>query len=99
MLKIYYLTYCNKCKDLINALEKENIDAELIDADVEMETIEQLEKLLGTDTYPIVEVMDSTEVIFFTNEAEPKELNKPGVYNETYFSIPELIIKIKQILR
>jgi hypothetical protein len=99
MLKIYYLTYCSKCKDLKAAIESEKLPAEFIDADVAMDEVEVIEKLLNTQTYPIVEVKDGTEVIFFVNEAEPTSPNVPGVFSESYYSIPELIIKIKQVLK
>ena len=97
-VKIYTLSYCKHCLQLCNELNKANIPYVNLDADKHYDESIQLEELLSTKIYPIIEVRDSLETVYFINENKGPLKIKDGVFVMTYTTIENLLYQLKQYL-
>lgn len=96
-INVYYLEYCSKCSDLKKLLDKEGISYNAIDADVAFDESNQLEELLDTDNYPIVEVATGTEVVYFVSEEIESNVVGNHMFKESYDNIQHLVHQIKNL--
>jgi arsenate reductase-like glutaredoxin family protein len=96
-IKVYYLSYCGHCKNLMDSLDASNISYEKQDADDDIEEMNSLEASLETREYPIVEVIDGLEVIYYISDNLPLTKIKEGIFKEGYSTIDSLVFKIKNL--
>lgn len=93
-LRIYSLSYCEHCVKLKRILKEEGIEFEDIDADVDYDESTQLESILETNAYPIVEMEMYDNVIYYVSENIQQTKIKDGVYKHPYATIDSLVHQI-----
>lgn len=99
MVKVYYLQYCEHCKELLFLLDKEGISYEKEDADVDIDKMNSLENELETEEYPIVYVSDNSKITYFVSDNHIDDRIGDGVYKKNYMSIKHLVLQIKKELQ
>ena len=93
-LKVYSLSYCEHCLRFKRLLKEEGIHFEDIDADVDFEESTELEEILGTKQYPIVEMEAYDNVIYYVAESIQQTKIKDGVYKHPYATVDNLLHQI-----
>jgi len=70
MVVIYTLEGCEYCKKLKKLLGRELVSYKEVDADVNYEQAEKLEKYLGIESYPIIHIKKINKDIFIIGAEE-----------------------------
>lgn len=96
-IKVYSLSYCDKCLKLKQGLKDSNIDFEDLDADKYYDESIQLEELLNTKSYPIL-VIEDRETTCFINESRGPQKVKEGLYTLQYSTIDSLLLQVKNLI-
>lgn len=97
-IKVYSLSYCEKCIKLKQELTDAGIDFEDLDADKHYDESIQLEGLLRTRSYPIVAVQDADELTYFINESRGPQKLTEGVYTLSFATVENLLYQIKNFI-
>ena len=96
MLQIYTLEGCSRCSALVKELNGQGISYNNIDADLNAELADKVERLLSTTIYPIIHIKKLTKSIYLTGEDCQHTAFSDTVL--TYDTIPHAVILIKQNL-
>jgi glutaredoxin len=68
MITAYTLAGCRTCKELLSRLNSTSLPYRNIDVEANEELADNLENLLNTSIYPIVQIAKPTLDIYFTSE-------------------------------
>lgn len=93
-LKVYSLSYCEHCLKFKRLLKEEGIEFEDVDADVEFDESSELEEILQTKQYPIVEMEMYDNIIYYVAETIQQTKIKDGVYKHPYATVDNLLHQI-----
>lgn len=71
---------CGYCEALVNKLNEDNLKFEYVDANVDNDLADRMEKLLDTEIYPMVilEKMDGSIYLFRANSITEARTSKIG---------------------
>jgi glutaredoxin len=98
-IKVWYLPYCSHCKRLMAMLKEQGIKFESIDAETFIDESKDIEELVGTNNYPILEVYVDQETIYYIPEnTEPNKLRE-GVFTMPYQSVDNLVYQVQQLIK
>lgn len=98
-IKVYSLSYCEKCLKLKTQLSDAGIDFEDFDADKHYDESLQLEGLLRTKSYPILAIEDQNTLTYFINESRGPQKITEGVYTVPFATIENLLYQVKNYIK
>ncbi len=99
IIKVYTLSYCEKCIKLKVDLKDAGIDFVEIDADKHYDESIQLEELLRTKAYPIVLIEDEGGTTCFINENRGPQKIKDDFHTLPFATIENLLYQIKNFIK
>lgn len=98
MITVYTLTGCKTCKELLSRLNALSLPYRNIDVEANEELAENLENLLNTSMYPIVQIFKSAVDIYLISERSDHYYFDNTRIIFVYSSLPHLIDLIKRNL-
>jgi len=98
-IKVYSLSYCEKCLKLKQELKDAGITFEDFDADKYYDESIQLEGLLRTKSYPILAIEDDSEVTYFINESRGPQKITEEIYTLPFATIENLLFQVKNYIK